>query len=64
MSVKKLIGLIRKADKAYKLIDENDRIAIGVSGGKDSLYMLYYICLKSFVSLSLLMKKAPYHYQL
>ena len=46
MSVKKLIGLIRKADKAYKLIDENDRIAIGVSGGKDSMLLLY--CMRKY----------------
>ncbi len=46
MSIKKLVGLIRKADKAYKMIDEGDRIAVGVSGGKDSMLLLY--CLSKY----------------
>lgn len=33
-------GLIRKAVDDYKMIDEGDRIAVGVSGGKDSLLLL------------------------
>ena len=46
MSIKKLVGLIRKADKAYKMIDDGDRIAVGVSGGKDSMLLLY--CLNKY----------------
>ena len=41
MGVKQLIGRIRKADKDYGLINNGDRICIGVSGGKDSMMLLY-----------------------
>lgn len=41
MNIKKLMGFIRKADLDFKMIDDNDRIAIGVSGGKDSMLLLY-----------------------
>ncbi len=41
MSMKKILGCIRKADREYNLIQENDRICIGVSGGKDSMLLLY-----------------------
>lgn len=33
-------GIVRKAVDDYAMIDENDRIAVGVSGGKDSLVLL------------------------
>lgn len=46
MSVKKLIGLIRKADKDYGMISNNDRICVGISGGKDSMLLLY--CLNKY----------------
>lgn len=36
----KLIGKVRAAVERYALIEEGDRIAVGVSGGKDSLYLL------------------------
>ncbi len=32
---------MRRADQDFHLIDPGDRIAVGVSGGKDSLLMLY-----------------------
>lgn len=41
MNVKKVLGSIIQADKDYNLIDDGDRIAIGVSGGKDSTVLLY-----------------------
>lgn len=40
MTMKKIIGCIRKADKDYNMIQENDRIAVGISGGKDSMLLL------------------------
>lgn len=46
MSIKKCLGAIQQADKDYNLIDDNDLIAIGVSGGKDSMVLLY--CLKLY----------------
>ncbi|MDD8048930.1 MAG: ATP-binding protein [Thomasclavelia sp.] len=39
--MKKLIGCIKKADNDYKMIEEGDIIAVGVSGGKDSIALLY-----------------------
>lgn len=41
MEIKRLLSLTRKAVDEYNLIDENDRIAVGISGGKDSLTLLY-----------------------
>ncbi len=45
MNVKKILGKIIQADKDYNLIQENDRIAVGVSGGKDSTLLLYMLTL-------------------
>ena len=41
MKLQKLLSYTRKAVDEYQLIDEGDRIAVGISGGKDSLAMLY-----------------------
>lgn len=41
MSFKQILGAIRRADLDYDLIHDGDRICIGVSGGKDSLLLLY-----------------------
>ena len=38
--MQKVIGKIRAAVEKYSLIDEGDRVAVGVSGGKDSLLLL------------------------
>lgn len=38
--MKKLIGTVRAAVEKYRMIDEGDRLAVGVSGGKDSLFLL------------------------
>ena len=40
MDLHKVLGDIRKADQDYQLIDDHDRIAVGVSGGKDSMVLL------------------------
>ncbi len=39
--MRKVLGCIRKADHDFQLIDENDKIAVGISGGKDSIVLLY-----------------------
>lgn len=41
MSIKQILGKMRKADTDYNLIKDGDRIAVGVSGGKDSMMLLY-----------------------
>lgn len=38
--MKKVVSLTRKAIEEYDMIRENDKIAVGVSGGKDSLVLL------------------------
>lgn len=40
MKLQKLLSYVRKAVEDYKMIDEGDRIAVGISGGKDSLSLL------------------------
>ena len=39
--MKKIIGEISRACKKYSLIEDGDKIAVGLSGGKDSLVLLY-----------------------
>lgn len=41
MKFQRLLSLTRQAIDAYHMIDEDDRIAVGISGGKDSLALLY-----------------------
>ena len=40
MKLHKILGDIRKADQDYGLIQDGDRIGVGVSGGKDSMVLL------------------------
>lgn len=41
MKLQKLLSYTRKAVDGYNMIEDGDKIAIGVSGGKDSLALLY-----------------------
>ena len=41
MHLKRLLSLARKAIDEYNMIEEGDNIAVGISGGKDSLTLLY-----------------------
>lgn len=41
MKLQRLLSLTRQAVDDYHLIEDGDRIAIGISGGKDSLTLLY-----------------------
>ena len=56
MKLQKLMSLVRKAIDEYQLIEEGDKIAVGISGGKDSLTLLY--------ALSGLRKFYPRHFEL
>lgn len=40
MNIKQLMGTVKKTCEDYELIDENDKIAVGISGGKDSITLL------------------------
>lgn len=40
MNTKKLLSVMRKGVEKYKMIKNGDKIAVGISGGKDSLTLL------------------------
>ena len=41
MKMQQLLSYTRKAVDEYTMIQEGDHIAVGISGGKDSLTLLY-----------------------
>ena len=43
--MKKVLGCIRRACEDFDLIEDGDRVGVGVSGGKDSLLLLYALSL-------------------
>ena len=40
MKMQRLLSLLRQAADNYQMIDQDDHIAVGISGGKDSLTLL------------------------
>lgn len=51
MKLRKLYSLTKKALDDFKMIESGDRIAVGISGGKDSLALLYALAgLRQFYS--------------
>lgn len=50
--MQKILGYMRKAIQEYDLIKDGDRICVGISGGKDSIVMLYGLhLLKRFIGI-------------
>ena len=45
MKSQKLLSYTRRAINDYDMISPGDKIAIGISGGKDSLTLLYEFCI-------------------
>lgn len=49
--MEQISGMIRAAIDHYNMIDEGDKISVGVSGGKDSMVLLYVLSkLKNYYS--------------
>lgn len=43
--MKLVLGCMRRADEDFRMINEGDHVVVGVSGGKDSLVLLYAMSL-------------------
>ncbi|MBP5152332.1 MAG: adenine nucleotide alpha hydrolase family protein [Lachnospiraceae bacterium] len=56
MKIQQVLSLVRRAVDDYNMIEEGDRIAVGISGGKDSLTLL--------AALSHLRNFYPKHFEL
>ena len=56
MGLQKLLSVMRKGVEKYKMIKDGDKIAVGISGGKDSLALLKL--------LAEFRRFSPYSYQL
>lgn len=56
MKLQKLLSYVRRAVEDYHMIEEGDRIAVGISGGKDSICLL--------VALRNLQRFYPKHFEL
>lgn len=54
--MKETLGCLRRADQDFHMIASGDKIAVGVSGGKDSLLLLY--------AMALYRKFSPHPFQL
>ncbi len=48
--IRNILAALRRADDDYSLIDEGDRILVGVSGGKDSLVLVKALSLYTYFS--------------
>ena len=61
MKHQRLLSYVRRAVEDYAMIEENDKIAIGLSGGKDSICLLLALSdLRRFTLKSLKYVPLPY----
>ena len=44
-AIRIVLASMKKADRTYNLINNGDKIALGISGGKDSMALLYALTL-------------------
>ena len=56
-TIKKILSAMRKADLEYDLINDGDKIAVGLSGGKDSSLLLYLLHLYQYLAQNSLNKR-------
>ncbi|MGN1317874.1 MAG: tRNA 2-thiocytidine biosynthesis TtcA family protein [Lachnospirales bacterium] len=56
MKIQQMLSLVRRAVQDYNMIEEGDKIAVGISGGKDSLTLL--------LALKNLQRFYPKHFEL
>lgn len=56
MSIKKILSTVRKADEMFNLIEDGDKIGVGISGGKDSSLLLYALRLYQYLAKNSLSK--------
>ena len=56
-SIKRVVSRIIRTIRKYKLIEENETVAVALSGGKDSatmLFLLWYISKYSYLNYKLI----------
>ena len=59
--MQKMLGYMRKAIQEFELISDGDVIAVGVSGGKDSLVLLKGLALlRRFIGIDYKLVSADY----
>lgn len=53
MKLQQVLSNVRRAIDDYHMIENGDKIAVGISGGKDSLTLLYAVICDAFILIHL-----------